>query len=170
MTTINKQQLKNLNTCEDRFNRFIAATDNTNTDVNVLDLIGSDVTTSDLLWLADKILPKKMIAQFAIDCAESVVHLSINKELAQNCIDTAKSVIENGSVSNRVAGANADYAARVAGARVAAAPNGLAEYRANSAYAAAAYATAPYATAAYRAASAADSKFDVKPLLVKLFN
>ena len=159
MITINKQQLKDLNACEDGLNRFVTSTDNTNTDVNVLDLIGSDVTTSDLLWLAGEILPKKKIVRFAIDCAESVVHLSINKELAQNCIDAANAVIENDNETTRAAARKAAAAAaRYASVTAAAVA------RADTAASAANSAAGGVARVAR-----ADSNFDVKPLLVKLF-
>ena len=167
MYTINKQQLKDLCACKDGLKRFITATDNTAYDIDVIDLIGSDVTTSDLLWLAGKLSPKKKIVQFAVDCAESVVHLSINKELAQNCIDAAKAVIENDNETTRAA-------ARAAAAYAAATANGLVAAAANSAaaYAEWAAATAEWAAAAAADACAtarADSNFDVKPLLIKLF-
>ena len=165
MYTINKQQLKDLCACKDGLKRFITATDNTEYDVNVIDLIGSDVTTNDLIWLAGKILPKKRIVQFAVDCAESVIHLCDNKELAQNCIDAANAVIENDNETTRAA-------ARKAAAYAAATANGLVAAAANSAaaYAEWAAATAEWAAAAAACATArADSNFDVKPLLIKLF-
>ena len=163
MITISKQQLKDLDACLSGLNRFITSTDNTAYGIDVIDLISTDVTTGDLLWLAGKILPKKKIVQFAVDCAESVVHLSNNKELSQNCIDAAKAVIENDNETTRetTRDAAAKAAARgVAGAAGAAAICGT---RATAAYAAA---TADWAAAA---AVDADSNFDVKPLLVKLF-
>ena len=159
MITINQQQLEDLNACEDGLNRFITATDNTAYDIDVIDLIGSDVNTSDLLWLAGKILPKKKIVQFAVDCAESVIHLCDNKELAQNCIDAAKAVIENDNETTRAAArkaasAAARYARKAASA---VARDAVAAGAANSA-----------AGGAARVARA-DSNFDVNPLLVKLF-
>ena len=67
MITINKQQLEDFDACEDGLHRFITATDNTNTDVCVIDLISTEVSTDDLLWLAGKLSPKKKIVQFAVD-------------------------------------------------------------------------------------------------------
>ena len=159
MITINKHQIKDFDACEDGLNRFITATDNTAYDIDVIDLIGSDVNTSDLLWLAGKILPKKKIVQFAVDCAESVIHLCDNKELAQNCIDAAKAVIENDNETTRAAARKAaSAAARYASVTAAAVARAdTAAGAANSA-----------AGGAARVARA-DSNFDVKPLLVKLF-
>ena len=159
MITINKQQLEDFDACEDGLHRFITATDNTNTDVCVIDLISTDVTTDDLLWLAGKLSPKKKIVQFAVDCAESVVHLSKQKELSQNCIDAAKAVIENDNETTRAAArkaasAAARYARKAASA---VARDVVAAGAANSA-----------AGGAARVARA-DSNFDVNPLLVKLF-
>ena len=159
MITINKQQLKDLNACEDGLERFIIATDSADNDVIVLDLIGSDVTTSDLLWLAGKILPKKRIVQFAVDCAESVIHLCDNKELAQNCVDSANAVIENDNETNRKAARKA-AAAAARYASVTAAAVARADTAASAANSA--------AGGAARAARA-DSNFDVNPLLIKLF-
>ena len=153
MITINQQQLEDLNACEDGLNRFITATDNTEYDVNVIDLIGSDVTTNDLIWLAGKILPKKRIVQFAVDCAESVIHLCDNKELAQNCIDAANAVIENDNETTRAAARKAAAAA----ARYASVTADTAASAANS------------AAGGVARVARADSNFDVKPLLVKLF-
>ena len=168
MITINKQQLKDLCACKDGFKRFTKSTHNTEYDVNVIDLIGSDVTTNDLLWLAGKILPKKKIAQFAVDCAESVIHLSENKEVSQNCIDVAKAVIENDNITNRndardaAAAADADYSATYA--------DYAAVYAARATVYPTTIAVADYAADAARVADyAADGKFDVNPLLVKLF-
>ena len=170
MITINKQQLKDLNACQSGLERFITSTKYTECDVCVIDLISTDVTTSDLIWLAGKILPKKKIVQFAVDCAESVVHLSINKELSQNCIDATKAVIENDNITNRNAtraaagaadaeysGTYADYSA-VYAARVAAGCPATAAANADT--------TANYAD---YSATAADGNLNVNPLLVKLF-
>ena len=167
MYTINKQQLEDLNACLSGLKRFIAATDNTAYDIDVIDLIGSDVNTSDLLWLAGEILPKKKIVQFAVDCAESVVHLGINKELAQNCIDAAKAVIENDNETTR-------DAARAAATRDAARAAAAGACATVAARVAAYVAARKAASAAARYASViadavADSNFDVNPLLVKLF-
>ena len=166
MYTINKQQLEDLNACLSGLKRFIAATDNTAYDIDVIDLIGSDVNTSDLLWLAGEILPKKKIVQFAVDCAESVVHLGINKELAQNCIDAAKAVIENDNETTRDAARAAAAHNAAAGAAGACATVAA---RATAARAAATADWAARAAAAADAAECADSNFDVNPLLIKLF-
>ena len=168
MVTINKQQIKDFDACEDGLHRFITATDNTNTDVCVIDLISTDVTTDDLLWLAGKLSPKKKIVQFAVDCAESVVHLSKQKELSQNCIDAAKAVIENNNETNRKAACAAATAAAAAGVA------GAAAATAHNAAAAAAHDSARYvggyrATRAAARAARVDINFDVNPLLVKLF-
>ena len=166
MYTINKQQLEDLNACLSGLKRFIAATDNTAYDIDVIDLIGSDVNTDDLLWLAGKILPKKKILRFAVDCAESVIHLSNNKESSQNCIDAAKAVIENDNETTRDAARAAAAHNAAAGAAGACATVAA---RATAARAAATADWAARAAAAADAAECADSNFDVNPLLIKLF-
>ena len=170
MITINKQQLKEFGACEAGFKRFISSTDNTEYDIDVIDLIGSDVTTDDLLWLAGKILQKKKIAQFAVDCAESVVHLSENKEAHHNCIDAANAVIENDNIYTRDAANAARDAATYAATYAATC---AATYVAIYAVRATVYHTTIAAGDAARdaayAAGDADDNFDVKPLLVKLF-
>ena len=162
MITINKQKLKDLCACKDGVKRFITSTDNTEYDVNVIDLIGSDVTTNDLIWLAGKILPKKRIVQFAVDCAELVHHLSCNKELAQNCIDAAKAIIENDTKDNRKAARHAARAYTYAG-------RATYDYPAYGAATAATYEYAGRSAVVARVAARVDSNFDVNPILVKLF-
>ena len=174
MIVINKWQLKDLDACISGLKRFIASTKNTECDVNVIDLIGSDVTMSDLLWLAGEILPKKKIAQFAVDCAETVVHLSKHKELSQNCIDAAKAVIENNNETTRdtaYAVAATSYAARVGCVDFAdaTATYAVAATRVSTARVSGVRATATRAIRAARAATNADDDFNVNPLLVKLF-
>ena len=164
MITVNKQQIKELDACKDRFERFTTSTDNTEYDIDVIDLIGSDVTTEDLLWLAGEILSKKKIAQFAVDCAETVIHLSTDKGLAHNCIDVAKSAIKNDNKTNRDAASAVSAAAARAGAYA-----GAAAYAAYATYATRAYVSAIYAVYAARDAARAADNFDVKPHLIKLF-
>ena len=162
MIIINKQRLEDLNACLSGFDRFIIATDSADNDVNVIDLIGTEVTTDDLLWLAGEILPKKKNIQFTVDCAELVHHLSCNKELAQNCIDAAKAIIENDTKDNRKAARKAARAYTYAG-------RATYDYPAYGAATAATYEYAGRSAVVARVAARVDINFDVNPLLVKLF-
>ena len=173
MITTNVKKLKKLNACHSGFSRFVIATKGTDNDVNIIDLIGTEVGTSDLIWLACKVLPKKKIIQFAIDCAESAVHLSTDKELAQNCIDAAKAVLLNNTAKNRKS-AEAAVEAAVEAPDCSEYANWVtcksAVFASNSAFNRREFDIRAYATStAYVVSLAADGKFDVNPLLVKLF-
>lgn len=66
---ITKAELIEMGACAGGLKRFMQQTGNTDKAVDVSTLIGGLNTTSDLLWLAGKTLPKEKIVRFACDCA-----------------------------------------------------------------------------------------------------
>ena len=66
---ISKQQLIEMNACQDGLDRFIEQTNNTDEPIEVLSLIGGKNTNSDLIWLAGETLQKEKIIRFACDVA-----------------------------------------------------------------------------------------------------
>lgn len=66
---ITKSELVELNACLGGLKRFIKQTGGVNTPVAVAALVGGANTYSDLLWLANKKLPKERVVRFACDCA-----------------------------------------------------------------------------------------------------
>ncbi|MFT6347048.1 MAG: hypothetical protein ACJAYB_000029 [Psychromonas sp.] len=162
--TITKQKLLNLGAHQGLISRFIEQTGNTDQPVDILSLIGAENATDDLLWLAGQTLPKIKIVQFAVECAESVLHLNSDPR-AIAAIQSAKDWLEEPSEENRLLAReaftyanNATYdtdAARAAyyAANAAAADNAYAAI--NTAYAAAAAACAVEANDAANYANAA---------------
>ena len=177
---ITKEELIELNACEEGLNRFIAQTNNTNEPVEVSSLVGGENTHGDLLWLAGNKLPTERLVKFTCDCAliniekiepytdeyELIIEFLSNPTgdgaiVAANAADSAAYAVYG------VYGDHADHAVRAARA---------AAYAANAAAHAdaaddltAAYVTA-YATAAYADTyGAAENRDKVDALLQGLF-
>lgn len=107
--------------CEDGLERFEQQVGGSHEPVDVLSLIGGVNTTSDLLWLAGKRLPKARIVEFAIKCARAVEHLSDDPRV-KAAIDAAENWVREPTEDNRkAADAAAAAAAWVAAAADAAA-------------------------------------------------
>tara|TARA_R110002074_G_scaffold195878_1_gene362433 strand:+ start:403 stop:963 length:561 start_codon:yes stop_codon:yes gene_type:complete len=182
---ISKQQLIEMKACKTDLKRFIEQTDNTDEPVEVLSLIGGKNTTADLLWLADKTLPKEKIVRFACDVA--LINIEKIKPYT-NKYDLIVNFLMNPA---RATYARAAYAAAAAAARAYddaiatyayAADAAIATYararaaRARAARAAdAAIATYAYADIALTALAAAHATFagatqeQIDTLLVKMF-
>ena len=107
---ISKQELIELNACEDGLTRFIEQTNGTDEPVDVVSLIGGVNTIEDLLWLAGECLDKKDILVFTIKCAQLVSHLNDNPRV-QTAIDAAQSWVDNPCEETRQAAADAADAA-----------------------------------------------------------
>lgn len=175
---ITKQELIELNACEEGLDRFMLQTGNTDEPVNVASLVSGKNTYVDLLWLAGEKIPKERIVRFACDCA------LINIELIKPYTDKYDMIVEflhDPTAYAAYAARAAAYAARAADAADAAdadaaARAAYAAYAADAAADAAAYAAAAaavraaaYAAAAADADAAAGSCEKVNALLVKLF-
>jgi len=135
MSTINTEKLKELKPCTERFKNWLENYSEFNgTFVKFLDL--PKISYDDKIWVSKKVLTRDILEQWAILCAESVLHIFESKypedKRPRECLEYLKSGERDRETILR--------------------------HRSNclSAYAAAAYAAA-YAADAYAAAYAADA-------------
>jgi len=92
---INKEFLKSLKPCANRYENYLEHNaDFSGSFSEFLDLPYLDYT--DKTWVAEKILTKNQAVNWAILCAESVVHMFEDKhpddKILSNCIDFLKTV------------------------------------------------------------------------------
>lgn len=185
---ISKKELIELGACTGGLKRFIKQTHSTDNEVDVISLIGGENTTSDLLWLAGKKLPKEKIVRFAKHCA--LINIEMIKPY---CSDDSYDLIVKFLLGDNAAAADAAYAAAYAvntaadAAYAAVYAVNTADVAARAAARAAARVAARAAAAAAYTADAADAAYDaaayaagaagcvsckqkINELLVKLFN
>lgn len=74
---ITKQQLIELDACEEGLARFVKQTNNTDRPVDVASLFGGKNTVDDLLWLACEcgLIDNKLLSRFSKDCALTIIEL-----------------------------------------------------------------------------------------------
>ncbi|MFT6347055.1 MAG: hypothetical protein ACJAYB_000036 [Psychromonas sp.] len=154
---ITQQQLVDLGACKPGFDRFIEQTGNTDQPVKILNLIGGKNTTDDLLWFAGETLPKMKIVIFAVECAESVLHLHTDPRVLA-AIQAARDWIKEPSEVHRL---NARDAADNAGDNAPSAAAYAAAYTSSN--------VVIYASNAARHANAAPNEA-VKTSLIQLFS
>jgi len=92
---INKELLKSLNPCFDRYKDFLKH--NASFDGSLSDFLGlPDLDYDDKVWVAEKVLTKNKRVKWAILCAESVMYIFEAKypddKRISNCINYIKSV------------------------------------------------------------------------------
>lgn len=159
MITINTKKLKELKPCTERFKNWLENYSEFNgTFVEFLNL--PEISYNDKIWVSKKILARDILEQWAILCAESVLHIFENRhpndKRLRECLEYLKSgerdkekILEH--IRNCYA---AVYAADAAAADAAV-------YAAYAAAADTAYAVVVYAAAAAHAAHAANAANDV---------
>jgi len=100
---IDKEFLKSLSPCTDRYRHFLEHHANFSGSLNdFLDLTNLDY--DDKIWVAEKVLTKNQAISWAILCAESVVHIfearyPKDKRLS-NCINFLKTVKDFDNLTN----------------------------------------------------------------------
>jgi len=92
---INKEVLKSLNPCFDRYEHFLEH--HANFSGSLSDFMElPNVNYDDKIWVAEKVLTKNQAVSWAILCAESVVHIFEEKypedKRFSDCIDFLKTV------------------------------------------------------------------------------
>lgn len=100
MRTITKQRLIDIETPLDGLSRFIKQTNDTNEEVNIIDLIGGENTTDDLFWLAGKLGLIGKFPFFAVGCADLVSHLD-ESGTAKACIEATRTFLNDKTEENK---------------------------------------------------------------------
>lgn len=164
---ITLQELVELNACQEGLKRFVQQTNGTDEPVDVISLIGGLNTHSDLLWLADKKLPKEKIVKFA--CNVALINIELIKPY---CLESEYQTIVDFLNNPKTYNTAAAYVVRAARAADAARAAAYAVRAARAAAYAARAADAAYAAArAARVARAAkqNSIEKINQYLVELF-
>jgi hypothetical protein len=171
MKVINKETIKALNPCKDRYENYL---------VHYSEFIGTiedflllpKISHDDKLWVSLRLLSRKNVEAFALDCAVSAQKYAANAAYAADAAyyaayaaDAADAAAADAAYYAADAAYYAAYAAYAADAAAADAAYyaaaAAAYYAANAAYAADA--------AAYYAANAAEKEFQIEAL-IWLFN
>ena len=92
---INKDVIKKLNPCSDRFNNYLSHYNSFNSSVDdFLDL--PNITYSDKIWVATKLLNRNQLVHFGLLCAESVLNIFEDKnpsdKRVRDCIEYLKTI------------------------------------------------------------------------------
>jgi len=100
---INKEFLKSLKPCADRYENYLEHHGEFNGSFNdFLDL--PNISYSDKVWIAEKILNKNQAVKWSVLCAESVVHMFEDKHpndrYISDCIRYLKTVKDFNSLTN----------------------------------------------------------------------
>jgi hypothetical protein len=154
---INKEMIKPLNPCQDRFNNFVVNYPEFNGELKEF-LSLDKITYKDKIWVGVRLMTRTQKVKFSIKCAESVLHLFESKypndKRPRECIEHLKTYksFENLTQEQKdqiwkVRKAVAAYAAAYAAADAAAYAAAAATYAADAAYAYAADAAYAYADA-----------------------
>jgi hypothetical protein len=176
---INREILKNLNPCLDRYKNYLENYPNFDGSFDeFLDL--ENITYDDKIWVAQRVLNTNQLIHFALLCAQSVLHIFEEKytedKRVRNCIEYLMKIEDFSNLTDQQReeilkhknAADAAYAAYAAADADAAAADAAAAAAA-SAYAASAYAYAADAAAyaADAAADAADARLDQQNLNIQ---
>lgn len=81
---ITKKELLDMGACEDRLGRVLEQVEDAESVVNVSDLVGGEITYSDLLWLAGKKFTSARLVRLACDCA--LINIGLIKEYTENLV------------------------------------------------------------------------------------
>jgi len=100
---INKEFLKSLNPCTDRYEHFLKH--NASFDGSLSDFMElPNVNYDDKIWVAEKVLTKNQAVSWSILCAESVVHIFEDKhpddKRFRDCIRYLKTVKDFNSLTD----------------------------------------------------------------------
>jgi len=92
---INKEFLKSLNPCADRYENYLEH--NASFDGSISDFLELDtISYEDKVWVAVRVLTSNQVVNWSVLCAESVVHIFEDKhpddKILSNCIDFLKTV------------------------------------------------------------------------------
>jgi len=92
---INKEVLKSLNPCADRYKHFLKH--NASFDGSLSEFLDlPNLAYSDKVWVAEKVLTQNQAVSWATLCAESVVHMfeakNTDDKILNNCINFLKTI------------------------------------------------------------------------------